>query len=517
MRSTFAGYYQAYSGIQVSQLALDVTGQNITNMHTENYTRQRLEQIAIGPPGPAQFMVPKEVRAGQGVKATEIKQIRDEFLDARYRSQLAKTGTNDARNEALDLLGSVFDNVDDNMIAEALDDVWKQMQSLSSKVKAGEASNDESVRASMQVLVNYIHQAASEMNQIRSDLEFKLEDSVVPDVNATLESIRKLNVSIRNAEIMGNSPAELKDQRHALLDDLGTYFNMDVFYGEQSIGSGFSVETIKITFEDADGKVHTLIDDDKAASFAIKKPDGKVSGLQMVETDGSITNLDDDNLPEGVLKGDFQMLNKKGSIDGSGINGFGYYQALLDSFANKLAVGLNNLNKKYAAGPDVDYVGELFVASDGTDKINAMNLQINPEWVEGKVRLIASKDMAEGIENSTANELLLEMQKFLSTEELQFTYTDEEGVDHLLYEGNMPGAYANIQATYGIDSKSTQADLDNQTAVTNSIYDARDSISGVNLDEEVMNLMKYSKAYAASSKLMAIMDQVLEQLINNVI
>ena len=79
----------------------------------------------------------------------------------------------------------------------------------------------------------------------------------------------------------------------------------------------------------------------------------------------------------------------------------------------------------------------------------------------------------------------------------------------------MPGAYANIQGQYGIDSKGTLSVLDSHMLVLENAADNRESVMGVNLDEEVMSLLKYSQAYGACARLMTTMDEALERLINN--
>ena len=101
MRSTFSGLSMALLGLNASQKALDVTGQNITNINTSGYTRQRLDQSSISPSGASYFNMVYGAKVGQGVMVTGVSQIRDPFLDIQYRNQLTKVGTEDAKNEIL--------------------------------------------------------------------------------------------------------------------------------------------------------------------------------------------------------------------------------------------------------------------------------------------------------------------------------------------------------------------------------------------------------------------------------
>lgn len=133
MRSTFSGMNMALLGMNASQRALDVTGQNLTNINTSGYTRQRLDLASISPTGADYFNTRYNVKVGQGVLMTGVSQIRDPFLDIQFRNQLSRVGSVDAKNQVLTGIGDVFDNVDVTTVQNALDDVVKQMQTLSTK------------------------------------------------------------------------------------------------------------------------------------------------------------------------------------------------------------------------------------------------------------------------------------------------------------------------------------------------------------------------------------------------
>ena len=562
VRSTFTGLNMAFLGLNASQKALDVTGQNITNLHTTGYSRQRLDQIAIGPPGPSPYSTVYGARVGQGVLVTGVSQIRDPYLDNRYRAQLSKVGTEDARYAVLEDIGDIFDNVDTNRIQEALDDVVKQLQKL--EINVGQGGEDNLVRSTFEVLLNFVHQNATDLEGIRTDLEDKMENTVLKDINEILKGIEEYNVTIRNAQVMGDAALELKDERNLLIDELATYFPISITYDKKMMGSECAVETmaIHIEYTDANGNSQSLklVDDDKAATLefgtrqipqvdSAGNPVTDANGNQIMKdqsfvkvipadapTDAngnpdpaSAVELTDVSIPQGVLKGDLQMLNCSGEFDGSGVKGIGYYETLFNSFVYTMATEMNRLNNQYGYYlPDADgnrqmdpntgevimdpnWNGDLFESADGSI-ITAKNIRISDKWKNGEIRLVASEDMAKGVPGTRDNGNILQMAKLLSTEEIKFTYPGYSGI---VYEGTMPGAYANIQGQYGIDSKGTLSVLDSHMLVLENAADNRESVMGVNLDEEVMSLLKYSQAYGACARLMTTMDEALERLINN--
>nr|WP_308627826.1 flagellar hook-associated protein FlgK [uncultured Eisenbergiella sp.] len=510
MRSTFSGLSMALLGLNASQKALDVTGQNITNINTSGYTRQRLDQSSISPSGASYFNMVYGAKVGQGVMVTGVSQIRDPFLDIQYRNQLTKVGTEDAKNEILKGIGDVFDNVDVSTIQDALDDVVDQLQVLSTKV--GQNGNDNLVRSSFEVLLSYIHQNATDLKKVRTELETKMSTTVVPEVNQILSSIQKLNDSIKASQVQGNPALELKDQRNTLLDDLATYLPIDVVYGTENVGGGFNVETLSIKLRGVTngGKDIYLIKDGKKGEFSYSTAAGK-GKLEYTGIDGKTTLDLTDKLPSGILKGNLDMLNKEGVFDdpASTVKGIGYYEKLFDSFVNTLATKMNELNSQYAG---VAGAGNLFEATGG-GTITASNIKISDGWMNGTVKLIASEHA--DVEGNTDPDNILLMKALLSTDTISFMSKDAGGNDIEVFKGTMPAAYANIQAEQGIEKKSTQAILNNHTTVLANAADARDSVMGVNLDEEVMNLMRYQQSYGAAARLMTVMDEALDKLIND--
>ena len=477
MRSTFSGLSMALLGLNASQKALDVTGQNITNINTSGYTRQRLDQSSISPSGASYFNMVYGAKVGQGVMVTGVSQIRDPFLDIQYRNQLTKVGTEDAKNEILKGIGDVFDNVDVSTIQDALDDVVDQLQVLSTKV--GQKGNDNLVRSSFEVLLSYIHQNATDLKKVRTELETKMGTTVVPDVNQILSSIQKLNDSIKASQVQGNPALELKDQRNALLDDLATYLPIDVVYGTENVGGGFNVETLSVKLRGVTngGNDIYLIKDGKKGEFSYSTVDGK-GKLEYTGIDG-MTTLDlTDKLPSGILKGNLDMLNKEGAFDGSTVKGIGYYEKVFDSFVNTLATEMNKLNSQYTG---VTGAGNLFEATGG-GVITASNIKISDGWMNGTVKLIASEHA--DVEGNTDPDNILEMKALLSTDTITFYALDKDGNrlqdaahnDIVVFEGTMPAAYANIQAEQGIEKKSTQAILNNHTTV---LANAADALSAV--------------------------------------
>ena len=93
---------------------------------------------------------------------------------------------------------------------------------------------------------------------------------------------------------------------------------------------------------------------------------------------------------------------------------------------------------------------------------------------------------------------------------------DQQGpIKKQIFKGTFFECYNNIQNTQALERQSTTSLLKNHQTVADQVADSRESVSGVNMDEEVMDLMRFSQSYNAASRLMTTMDELLERLITN--
>ena len=93
MNGTFGAFGVARLGIYAAQSGLDVTGNNITNINTEGYTRQRLDLVSLSCSASDKYASRYNIRIGQGVLTAGVVQLRDAGLDLQYRGASANVGS----------------------------------------------------------------------------------------------------------------------------------------------------------------------------------------------------------------------------------------------------------------------------------------------------------------------------------------------------------------------------------------------------------------------------------------
>lgn len=531
--STFGSFTTARLGIYAAQKGLEVTGNNMTNINTTGYTRQRLDQMSFVSGGPDYYAVPMGTKVGNGVITTGVSQLRDPFLDIAYRNANTNVGQADTKLAWLEQVAGVLDEVgkgsDDNGL------LYKQMQDVIDAVNqmitegAGHKEYDALVRTAAQGLTDLFNTYAKGLEQKKENLETSLKQDV-ETVNGLLKNIQELNDSIRKADVRGDSALELRDQRNLALDELSNYMKIEVSYEMEDVGSGTMVEKLVV-------KVADMKDEN---GNPIKLVDGKYVTQAEVDGDkyqiklGELKDRFEKDTPnpqkpqilgetlQGSLQASRDMLNGKGEFSSEADRlrdpnatikrGIPYYQKSLDLLANRFAKIMNAANKP-AGNPG----GNLFSnSSEGNNAtgITAANISISHKWSTGETKLQCSADPnAPASATDNLAHILAELTGKGHEFKPEFVAADAESKVPL-FTGSFQDMFLNIQGVLGNDIKNTAVVLNSYATTLDEVYVDRDSISGVDLNEEATNMMQYQKAYSAACRLMTTLDQALDKLIN---
>lgn len=519
MRSTFAGFTTAQLGLRASQYGLNVTGQNISNINTTGYTRQVVDQISLNLKNAGRYAT--GVNVGHGVLVTGISQVRDPYLDIRFRNEIGKVGEADVKLAGLKEIESILDEVAKDGIQSQLGDMMKMLQKLSTNVSSKEFEN--MVKSSADSLTKFINQCAKQLETVRENQEYNLTQVDIPEVNNILSNIAELNKSIKDGQVNGNPALELIDQRNVLIDELASYVKIDVKYVPTKISENLTIDELQIDFVGANKTINLL---DHAGHVNFEIPNGTTQ-LNIVDSNGNpikdaTGNTIGENifseLTTGSLKASLELLNKSGEFDGdtNSFRGIGYYQQMLDVFANKLATTFNDINNAgLPAGTPPADLHDLFGSTDG-GPINAKNICIASGWANSKYGITASVTSDGSTPPSGANDNILKMISAMQADQ-EFIHggtLPDPSDDITLFKGSFNEFISSLNSTLGIDIKSTGTLLDNHVSVAKEISNAKDAISGVSLDEEGMNLLRYQKSYAAAARLMTTLDEALDTVIN---
>lgn len=508
MRPTFLAFQTASRALAASQANIDVTGNNISNVNTDGYTRQRVDLTSISSSGYTQKFTVAGVSVGQGVDVNNISQIRDPFLDARFRSQAAEAGQYDTLLEGLSDLENIFDEAETEGLQSEISNFINQLQTLSQTP----TSKDIALvaRTAAQKVTQILNVYANQTEQVRNQQIYDLSSVVVnTDFNTIVKNIADLNTQIREELTHGNTPNELYDKRNTLIDELSGIANIKVTTVPEKISEDLTIENLTVSIYD--NTTSTYIGVVNNGLYNTLTASLNASNEMEIEISSSFGGYHGDitsHITGGSLKGYLDLINGKGTYAGIGENTFRgtlYYENAINTFASNFAKTLNDINSLVTPN------SYLFTDDTGTAAANitAANIQISNAWMNDSAYITTTTvtPPAGGADN------VLRMISALKTD-MNFYRDPADTTSQVMFEGTVNEYMSGLIGELSLDIELHTNFSDTANTVLNNLYASRESMSGVSLDEEGINLMAYQKSYNAAARYFNVLDEAVDKIIN---
>ncbi|MEN1967322.1 flagellar hook-associated protein FlgK [Lentibacillus sp. N15] len=494
--STFHGLEMAKRALFAQQSALYTTGNNISNTNTEGYSRQRVNfETLPGFPTASRNRPQMPGQMGTGVDTGTVQRIRDQYLDYQYRTENSKNGYWETKSGALGRMEELMNELSENGLSKTMDQFWQSLQDLAVNP---ENSGARSVVAQRGLAVaetfNYL---SDSLHSIRSDQNDQI-NVTVKDANSIIEQVDSINKQIKDLEVHGYLANDLYDERDRLIDELSGMINIKVTYTGSGGGS--------LAIADGLATIEVVDNDGKTLSPAVKLVDGEQGTHQTIDV--SYANEDQQNAVTDITVGDtkIDITASNGSLKAF-VEAYGYVNpedrvvgefpdmlADLDRMAAEFAKAFN---KQHKAGNDLNGEdGEDFFVNADSARTITVNQQIvdNPDLIAA-----ASKDEKSGDgENASA---------------LGAVFHEE--LPGLGKKTSVKSFYESLIGELGVQSEKANRMTENTTIIRSQIEQQRMSVSGVSLDEEMSNMIKFQHAYNAAARSMTAIDEMLDRIINN--
>jgi len=475
----FGSYEIARSGLYASERGLFVTGHNIANATTPGYVRQQA-MITTAPYYTYQSKYGMQ-QIGLGASIEQIRQIRHSFLDNIYRQENTSLGYWETRNKTFQDVQAILGEPLGTGLQSIMNQFWDAWQELSKE------PDSLTIRALVlqrgEALVNHINHLGAQLDKLQDDLNSEIMVRI-DEINQLTSQIAELNVLIMKNEVTGDSANDYRDQRNLLIDKLTKLIDVNVIenpYGAMTITIGG----------------HFLVNNDKSTNLYAGH--NEKSGLFYVPMlEGTEIEVP---VESGILKG---LLESRGIINETGNtnNIVSVLKKQLNTLVQTLVNEVNNLHRsgKTLDNPPQDGQ-DFFMAVNPNYPLEMGNIRLNPIFSEsnGLNYIVASKDGAPG-DNTVALEI-----------------ANLRHVPFILDAGNilnMDDYYRSIILDVGTKGAEAARITASQATLVQSADANRQSIAGVSLDEEMNNMLKYKFAYDASSKVINVIDEMVETIIN---
>jgi len=544
-------------GLLTQQLALEVTGNNIANVETEGYSRQDVILESNTPRSISQGQL------GTGVRVSGIERVFDQFLFQQILSEGDITGNVNVRKDVFEQLEILFNENQGRSLNSELSGLFAAFQDLSSN-PTGLPERAEVVGRA-QSLAAVFNNLGDGLFKIQRNIDAIVSDEV-SNINSLASEIAKLNQAI-----FANSPGQfsandLKDQRDRLIKELSEKIDISLIKESDGQLSLTLANGTPLVLKDLSFQLSTGLNGNNKSFLDVFISNGAgattnvTSAIQGGELKGYLDMRDLevpavkeklDRLAAGFVQ-EFNRVHQQGfGIDGS--TGVNFFTPLAPTvFTNTLNTGSAQVSVVNAS-PTTVSVDEFEITMTGANAFTLTNLTTGANAGTFTFTGGTTFNLAGGFAvNITGTPAVGDRFKF-SVSENAATFvkvsSEVKANSQKIAAGNSTGDGGNagdlaalqsdltfssvtlqsgsgaftfdefynaLVSAIGIESASAQAGVRQQEGVLLQLNNRRESISGVSIDEELINLIQFQQAFNASARMISLVEELFDTIINRI-
>jgi len=550
--TTYMGMEIALRGLYSAQRGMANVAHNVDNVNTPGYSRQVLDQRAARP-----LLVANSAgMLGMGSDVVSVDRMRDTFLDEKYWSEAQYLGEWEVKAFIIEEMQTIYNEPSDNGYTKIISDFYSALQTLSTD------PSSLSVRAMVKekgiAIAKYFNSVASHFDHLQEDLN-NMVHAKVEEINSLADQIKELNLQIYNYEVMGNKANDLRDRRDYLVDKLSRLINCNAYEVETglklpngepekrfvvTISGKALVDHADVVHLKCESRKQKLNFEDIENLFEVSWADGnKISiksgelkaYLDMRDGNDGLVGLNGEKSPncrgipyyqrkmnefvqvfartfnEGIIDvdGDGVLDKINGHVDGYTITsqpgdppcGIRFFTMLGDDGKPLSSADFEAMLLDYAAkngitdDPSTDYDERILA---GYSLLTARNFSISFDIEDDPSNNIAASDKPGEPGNNENLKTLMGMRHN----------------PYMFMEGMPEDFIKTLISSMGVDGQQYVQSYEIQKAILNQVDNRRQSVSGVSLNEEMVNLVKYQQIYGAAAKMIQTYSEVLDILIN---
>ena len=452
----------AKDGLLAHQSAINLTGSNITNVNTPGYTRQ----VPV-------FSSRGSIDVGASVEIKKIERVYDKFLGVQINDKMHDLGYREAKKGILEKVEIIFNESSGGGINELLNKFWNSWEDLSAN-PTGQVEREALVSAS-QNLASIFRSSNEELVSVQNDANTEIA-GLIDQANGYISDIADLNNEIAAIKTGKGDANDLRDKRAEALKGLAEIFDFQ-------------------HLEDSNGSVNVflpngmpLVMGDRTWELDVKEDPADSSFYDVVFQDTA------EEVPEGTIT--------KGKLAG--------FLEIRDDKVPNYIYDLNNLAKSI-----IDEVNDQHqLGYDMGHNLGGVFFELATGETEATLAT-AAEDM------QVSSVIVGNVNKIAASETVNGGGSNAEAIGAFKDEPFMNGGtstfnsyYASFVGTVGQDLADEERGLDHHTNLMNQLINKREGISGVSIDEEMTNLIRYQLGYNAAARLCNVADELIDTLLN---
>lgn len=491
----------ATSGLNANQTALQTAGHNIANANTDGYSRQRVGLQTQNP-----YHVAGVGAIGTGVKVANVQRITDEFIAGQVRQSNSSYQAQEQKANTLGQLESILNEPSSDGLMNALNvlnDSWTKL-----------ANNPELDTAKTLVVENassfldILHNISSQTTQLRSDTTDSIEKSVL-DFNEKLKQLKDVNAEVFSLMQQGETPNDLLDTRDSLLKDLSGLASVTTSFDQ------FGRATVKL-----DGQ--TLLDATNYQKIGVVVAQD-ADGNAKISEDGNAlaeASTSSQKIPVGtlVIKPENATTYTEIKTSGGSIGGKQAAYASIDErltevdqFAEVVARSTNLIFTNGASETDG------FYTLDQDKQPVSQSLTVNEDYAKNPANMKVGKDNNSSIGDGSKALAIAQLAtvKLGKPAELKANFDSATLSFQPASDGMTAAGFFNTVVTKnGIAKQQADNAAKAQLSVLNQLEYKEQSISGVSMNEEMSDVIRFQQGFQANARIISVVSEMLDTLIN---
>jgi len=444
------------SALFAAQAGLATTGHNIANANTPGFSRQ---EVLFTPRKPS---IMPYGSIGRGVEIQGVRRIQDEFLLNNLRIQNSRLESYRQTDTALYEIEAMLGSVDNDHLGNSLTKFFNAWNSLAQPPI--NPSLKQTVVDTAKGLVADFHAMNDSLDDLAGQIEVSIQ-SEITNLNRMMNQVGDMNRQIMSAETNGEPANDLRDQRDLLITEISKIAEVSVL--ERDDGT-----------KDIILAGRTMVARDRVTEFTSTYREGDHGYEMVIVTEGTLQQV---HLSTGKLQG---LLDSR-DIQVEGV------RDQLDGVAKKL---VDEVNALHTQGRTAMSSGQAFFTGDSLHTIELNTAIANNSSLVATGRTSASGD----------NSLALEI----------------ANLGNVSASGSGSQTVSDVYRSLLIDVASQRSSfeflVENQNNVVSSLQSKMASVSGVSLDEEGANMVRYQNGYNAAAKIISTVQQMYDALLNMV-
>lgn len=473
------------TALRTSKRSLETTSHNIANANTEGFTRQRVHQ---------ETNIPVESGGnvlGNGVNVKQVKRVHDTLIEKNLNRSMSNHSYNEERTYQLERVEQVFNEINSEGLNKVLNKFFNSFRELSNQPE------NEVVRSVVRDNANLVaadfRRIQDQIGNARKAIDSKIEQTV-EDINMFGENITKINKEIVRVESAGGEANDLRDQRDQLVRNISEFFTTD-------------------TYEDRRGQfvvnvqgVGTLVTGEVTNKLKTIKSSGPEGADGVGKIEITLDGRAGKPVSQKFLKGSIQAMFETRDSEIESLNN------QIDEIAHGLMLSTNAIHKRGYVNKEVptDENGNVLYKSKAG--FTGINFFKEPKGKKNAASSIELSDEVKTDLNNIATGLSPnspgDNRVSIAISKLQHEkiFGDKQNTFEEYYHQSV--------GIIGNRSAKAQLDFEQTSGVLAQAKSIKERLSGVSLDEETANMVKYQHTYDASARMIKTADEMFDSVLS---